>query len=99
SVYTFKHNFKLRLKTFAKDALLFLKTRPKEFTIYSLVMLKLLIKKSGTPFSMFKAASLVQKIAALALVAVVLLSGWVLLNNMKGVWLPHINEPLLTSLA
>jgi len=97
SVYTFKHNLKNRIKAFGRATLVFLKTKPKEYILYSLVVAKLLLKKAAIPVQAFKKASRPQQATALALIFISVLSLVVLLHNLRGVWLPLLNEPLLTS--
>lgn len=99
SIYTFKLNLKARLKTLGKDTLVFLKTKPKEYALYSLVMAKILAKKATVPFALFRSASLTQRLGVLTLTLVGIVGLWVLLNNLRGVWIPVLNEPILASLA
>ncbi len=88
-----------RLVRFGQDALIFLKTRPKEFLFYSIAMSKTLARRSVIPVMAFRGATRWQRITVLLLIAFSLGSLWVLLANFKGIWLPQINEPILQNLA
>lgn len=99
SFYTFKINLKTRLKTLGKDTLVFLKTKPKEYALYSIAISKVLAKKSVVPFQLFRSASNAQRVGFLFLVLVGVASLWVLLSNLRGIWLPGLNEPILANLS
>ena len=99
SIYTFKLNSKARLKTLGKDSLIFLRMKPKEYALYLMVMAKILAKKATVPFALFRSASLTQRLGVLILTLVAAAGLWVLLNNLRGVWLPGLNRPILASLA
>lgn len=92
-----KLRIKNRLVTMGLDFVVFLKTRPKEFFFYSIKMLKLGAKNALVPLKAYQAASRAQRITALILIFIGVLSAWVLLNNFKGIWLPRIHEPILRS--
>lgn len=93
-----KLRIKNRLATAAADFVIFLKTRPKEFFFYSIKMAKLGAKNAVVPLQAFQEASRTQKLAVLVLLGICVLSTWVLLHNVKGIWLPQIHEPILRSL-
>lgn len=93
----FKVRIKNRLVTAGQDLIVFAKTRPKEFLFWSIRMAKLLAKSSLGPIAAIRALSVQQKSAFAVLVVIVGLSGWVLLHNFEGVWLPQIHEPILRS--
>lgn len=97
SVYTFKRNLKIRLKEFAKNLLIALKTKPAEFAYYTMAMAKLLLNHIGTPLRLFKAATPLQRLASLVLLVIGSVALLVLINNVKGIWIPALNEPILTS--
>lgn len=99
SIYTFKLNLKARIKTLGKDSLIFLKTKPKEYALYSFVIAKILIKKAVVPFALFRKATMVQRLGVLTLVLLAVTGLWVLLNNLRGIWLPGLSEPILASLT
>ncbi len=82
-----------------KDLVIFLKTRPKEFLLFSIAMSKTGFKNAMVPVRAFQDASATQRLAVLMLVATLVGSLWVLLANFKGIWLPHIHEPILASFA
>jgi flagellar basal body-associated protein FliL len=102
----FVRNFFAGIKRRIKDGfvmmghglLVFLKTKPKEFALFSFVMLKSLIKNAYHPIKKFQESTGAQKLAWLLVIAAVPAAGWVLLANVKrGVWLPQINDPILSS--
>ncbi len=86
---------KNRLATAGHDLVIFAKTRPKEFAIYSLVMAKIMARNALFPLRAFQQANGLQKLTFFFLLGIVGLSAWVLMHNFKGVWLPHIHEPIL----
>lgn len=97
SIYGFRVRLKARFIQAGKDFLIFLKTRPKEFFFFSLATLKVLLKQSTVPIKAFRTASSAQRLAALVLIALVAGCVWVLLANVKGIWLPQLNQPILHS--
>ncbi len=98
-IYTLKVNSKARLIAFGKASLVFLKTKPKEYALYSFAMSKVLAANAVIPLKAFKAANRVQKLGAITLIAISVITAWVLLSNLRGVWLPLLNEPILTNLG
>jgi flagellar basal body-associated protein FliL len=90
-----KIRVKNRLIQSLKNALMFFKTRPKEFLFYALKMAKIGAKKSLVPLIAFKNADRSRKLTVLLLAAMAVASAWVLLANFRGIWLPHLNEPIL----
>ena len=75
----------------------FLKTRPKEFFFYALSVARVLRQEFMVPVRAFQEASQLKRSAALVLIAIAIASLWVLLANVKGIWLPQISEPILNS--
>jgi flagellar basal body-associated protein FliL len=98
-LYTFRLNLKTRLKTLGKDTLIFLKTKPKEYALYAFAMSKVLVKKAGAPFRAFANAGNPQRLGILVLALFVTASLWVLLSNLRGIWIPGLNEPILGTLS
>lgn len=96
-------NFKLRLRTafasFLKGSIVFLKTKPKEFFFFSLAMSKVGFQAAKAPVVAFFKASRLQQVGLLTLVAMMAGSVAVLLGNMRGIWIPHLTEPVLTNLS
>lgn len=88
-------NVRTRLVLFKHDSIVFLKTKPKEYALYTFAMSKVLAKKAIIPLVAFREATLPQKIAILVLVGMAATMTWVLKSNLKGVWIPSINEPIL----
>lgn len=88
-----------RLVQAAKDLLLWLKTRPKEYALFAFVQLKSLVKKSAVPIKAFMAASRWQKITVVVLIAMMAATVWVLAANLKGIWIPHLTDPILADLS
>lgn len=97
-MYAFRLACKKKLQHMAANLWVFLKTRPKEYALYSIALGKVLSKKVTIPFKAYQKAERAQKITVLILVAVVVASLWTLLANVKGIWIPRITEPMLTSL-
>lgn len=91
--------FKNRAIQFFHNALIFLKTRPKEFALYSYVIIKTLAKIAAQPFVAFYAADRWQKATVLVFFGLVGASGFVLRANFRGIWVPYLTEPTLVSLA
>jgi len=90
--------FKEVLIAFFKATLIFLKTRPKEFALYSISLIRALGKACLIPFVAFRNATRYQKALALVFLAVVSATGWTFYANLKGIWLPYMTEPILHSL-
>jgi flagellar basal body-associated protein FliL len=92
----------VRLKTgmavAGRELLIFLKTRPKEFFFFVLANLKLLLGKVWIPVKAFQQATSAQKTAIIGLFFLVAVGSWVTVANLKGIWLPQLNEPILNSL-
>lgn len=93
----FRQYLRVRLTTARKDSIIFLKTRPKEFLFFSIAIIKMLLKKAMIPLRAFQSANRAQKITVLILISMMAGMLWVLKSNIKGIWIPQINEPLLTS--
>lgn len=93
----FRQYLRVRLVTARKDLIIFLKTRPKEFLFFAISILKISLKKAMVPLRAFQSANRLQKITVFVLVAMMGGMVWVLKSNIKGIWIPQLNEPLLTS--
>jgi flagellar basal body-associated protein FliL len=92
---SFKNRLKARLIHFGKESVIFLKTRPKEFALFLISSIKVLIKKAAVPLQLFRDANNGQRLAFTFLTMIAVGAAWVLVNNFKGIWLPSINEPIL----
>lgn len=93
--FGFKNRLNARLAHFAKELVIFLKTRPKEFFLFLMSTIKVLIQKALIPLKLFGEANKIQKLGFLVLLMIMVGAGWVLVHNFKGIWLPSINEPIL----
>ena len=93
----FKQRVRERLALGLTNALIFVKTRPKEFFFYALVLLKALLQAALTPLALFRNANKAQKAVLVLLLALSGVAVWVLMQNLRGTWLPQLNEPLLHS--
>lgn len=87
-----------RLALLATDLLVFLKTRPKEFALYSLAVSKGLAKKVSEATTAFHNASRATRMLALLFILLITAGIWILMLNLKGIWIPLITEPILRSL-
>ena len=92
-----KITFKTKARTAGKDFVQFLKVLPKQFALSAVKILVEAGKNAAIPIRAFQQANKTQRIAVLLVTALALGSFWVLLANFKGIWLPNINEPLLSS--
>lgn len=88
-----------RFIQFLKSALIWLKTRPKEIALFTFATLKRLAKASVGPIKAFMAASRLQKLTVVLLMSVVGGVLWVFGANLKGIWIPHLTEPILSDLS
>lgn len=95
----FKMRLKARLIQMAIDFFIFLKTRPKEFFFFLVSTSKILYKKSLVPLKAFKEATRVQKLTVLVLMTLAVACAWILMANLRGIWLPLLSEPPLQSFA
>lgn len=91
------NRIKARIAQMGRDFVVFIKTRPKEFLLFSFVMLKVLFKKLSIPVRAFIEGTWKQKLAILLLTLLTFAAGWVAMKNIKGVWLPAIQEPILAN--
>jgi flagellar basal body-associated protein FliL len=91
----FKAALRVRLANFKKDALVWVKTKPKEYALFAFAMLRLGLKKAAVPVRAYQEASKLQKLTLLLLAAMTAGALWVLRSNVRGIWIPAINEPLL----
>jgi flagellar basal body-associated protein FliL len=90
---------KLRLKfiAFLQSSLVWAKTRPKEYALWLFINGKILAKMVVVPLKAFSQAERSVKLTVLLIFMMAVSSGWILLANLKGVWLPSINQPILRS--
>jgi flagellar basal body-associated protein FliL len=95
--FGFRMRLRARMATLGKDAVIFLKTKPKEYALYAIVILKTLFKNAAVPVNAFRKAERLQQFTALALMALGVACAWVLLANVKGIWIPSLTEPILRS--
>lgn len=86
-----------RMKTAVRDFIVFLKTRPKQFFFFLLVVSKRAYVSAKVPVHAYQQANRAQRLSVLTLVLASIVSVWVLFANFKGIWLPQINEPMLRS--
>jgi flagellar basal body-associated protein FliL len=98
ALVAFRLGFKSRLIQFAKSSLVFLKTRPKEFLFFSFAVSKRGFKTAKVPLKAFAAAPRIYQLTLIVLVSVLVGAVWVLGANLKGIWIPHLMEPILSSL-
>lgn len=98
-IQTARQNFKHNLRKFAADALIFLKTKPKEYALFGFALLRQGLKAAGKPLKAFAAAPRIFQIGVLIFAFMIAATASVLIANLKGIWIPHLMEPLLTSLA
>ncbi len=98
ALLTFRQNLKSRLKSAGKSAFVFLKTKAKEYALYSFVMVKILLKKAATPLRLFREASNAQRYDGADSRSHRVGGPLVLMNNLRGIWIPGLNEPILADL-
>lgn len=96
---TWRLRMRARMVQFAKDALVWAKTKPKEYALFTFVMLKALAKNISIPVKAFLNASRLQKITVVLLIAVLAGTLWVMRANLKGIWIPHLTAPILADLG
>ncbi len=99
AVVAFRLSLKARLIQFAKNSLIFLKTKPKEFLFYSLALSKKSAKAAKVPLLAFLRAPRIYQITVLILLTMAVGTIWVLSANLQGIWIPHLTEPILSDLA
>lgn len=97
-IRTFRARLRVFLLSSWRDLILFLRTRPKEFALYAVSLIRNLAKKSVIPIRAFREASTGQKLIVIVLVAISATVLWMVRANLRGVWLPSLNEPILRSL-
>lgn len=90
---------KLRLTNMLFSALVFLKTKPKEFLGFLLVQIKAIFGVIGAVFKSFGALSRIQKVTVFAVLLASVGVAMLTLKNLKGVWIPTLNPPLINSMA
>lgn len=90
---------RLRARLFlaVKDSVIFLRTRPKELALYSIVIARALAKQAVVPVKAFQEASRKQQLTIVLLIAMGVASAVILIANFRGIWLPSLNQPLLRS--
>jgi flagellar basal body-associated protein FliL len=91
--------FRAKLVQAAKDFIIILKVRPKQFLFFTVGAVRTGIKQTSIPLRAYQNATQTQRLSSLIIILLALSSAWVLLANFKGIWLPQINEPLLQSFA
>ncbi len=96
-VQQYKNRLRVRSVQLAKDLVVFLKTRPKEFALYAFALSKQLLKMSTKPFVIWSESSWARRLSYISLVVLLAGGSAVFLNNLKGIWLPLFYEPILTS--
>ncbi len=92
-------HLKSRAISFAYKSIIFLKTRPKEFALYVVAMLKVFVGRLQSFFKILRASTRAQKLTFVVFVLTILAGTWILRANLKGVWLPQFQEPVLTNFA
>ncbi|MGE3681660.1 MAG: flagellar basal body-associated protein FliL [Bdellovibrionales bacterium] len=95
--FAFRMRLKNRLIVAAKDLLVFLKTRPKDFALYAFAMAKIAARRILIPWQAFRLASRAEKFTILLLVGLGTGCAWMLWANLKGIWIPSLNKPVLSS--
>jgi len=98
AITTFRLTFRARMIQFGKDALVWLKVRPKEYALFALAVSIKLYGRLKTPVKSFLEAPRLFQILFFVLIAVACGTLWVLTANLKGIWIPHLMDPILTSL-
>ncbi len=96
---TWRLRMRTRLIQFAKDALIWSKTKPKEYALFTFVTLKRLAAATMVPIKAYANATKPQKITFILLIAVVAGMVWVFGANLKGIWIPHLTAPILADLG
>lgn len=91
--------FKARVRQAKVQLIVFAQTAPKEFAKYALSRIKQLFKFLGSYAKALAALSRMQKLSILIVGALLAVTGWIVMANIKGTWLPSINDPILTSLG
>lgn len=90
---------KARLVYRLKEFLFFLKTRPKEWIGYLGVLTKSAFASSKKGASTFRKMSLKKKVLLFAALLGLAVGSDLFVMNMRGVWLPNFNSPILRNLA
>lgn len=86
-------------KSWALNSLVWLKTKPKEYGLYTLALSKQLLKWMVFPFRTFAQATWPKRLAYLVFLTMASVFVAVLLGNLRGIWLPLFYEPVLSSFA
>lgn len=94
----FRIRQKTRFKALFYESIVFLKTKPKEFAFYLITQLKALLQKIKDLINALLDLSRLQKITLLLLIAMGVGAVWLLKANLKGVWIPALQEPIIQSL-
>ena len=95
---SFRLGFRLRASQAGKDALLFFKTRPKEYFLFTLAIGLKIYGELKVPAKAFAQAPRIHQLSVVLLASVLIGGLTVLSANLKGIWIPHLTEPILASL-
>ncbi len=97
--FNFFANLKMRarnaLMIFSHQALVWVKVRPKEYLLFILSQLKVVLKFVGLGIKKFLALSLAKKMAILGILVIGAGAFALIAYNLKGRWLPQIDRPLI----
>lgn len=88
-------NLKIKMKAGVKASIAFLKTEPKRFAIWLFGAAKVGAVYAVIPLRAFRDSSRTRQLTILGLGGIAALTGWVLISNFKGIWIPHLTEPIL----
>lgn len=91
--------FKLRVRNFIFNIIVFLRTRPKEFFGFLLSVVRSQLKKLKALLQSFGALPRNQKIIVMIVLVMSVAVAFLTLKNLKGVWLPTLNPPIVSSLS
>lgn len=86
------------LSALGRESLIFLKTRPKEFALFTWATIKILAKSIWIPIKAFQESSGTRKLAIISFGLLIVVGAWVTIANLKGVWIPQLSEPILENL-
>jgi flagellar basal body-associated protein FliL len=78
---------------------IFLRTVPKEFALFSFVMVKRLLHALGSVMKAFGSLSRAQKFGGFTIVLLIVGTGALVVANLKGRWLPELDQPILGGFA
>lgn len=97
-ITSLRHGFRARLIQFGKDALVWLKVRPKEYALFALALSIQVYGRLKVPAKSFAQAPRLVQLSIFILIGVMVAVFWVFKANLKGIWIPHLMDPILTSL-